>query len=69
MYQMYTDSKKYKYANPACSCVVWLIYPKTDEFVEGHIGSYESNDKVKVYVYFADCEWIEESLKALILYI
>lgn len=69
MYQMYAYFKKYAYEKQDYSHEVWLIYPITNDFEEGQVIRFESNDKVKVNIFFVDCYRIEESIKKLITYV
>lgn len=63
MYQMYAYAKKYR-ANE-----VWLLYPLEDELKETEPVSYQSDDGVRVSVYFVDVAHIQESLEELLKFV
>lgn len=63
MYQMYAYAKKYR-ANE-----VWLLYPLEDELKETEPISYQSDDGVRVSVYFVDVAHIQESLEELLKFV
>lgn len=69
MYQMYAYFKKYAYEKQDFEHEVWLIYPITNDFEEGQVIRFESNDQVKVNIFFVDCYRIEESIEKLITYV
>ncbi|QTL51422.1 McrC family protein [Priestia aryabhattai] len=56
MYQVYAYAKKYA-ANEIC-----LMYPITDEFKFDDSIEFQSDDNIKVKVFFVDCYRIEQSL-------
>lgn len=59
MYQMYAYSKKYETSE------IWLLYPVNEE-MRGHQDiSFDSDDGVKVRLFFVDVAHIERSLKSL----
>ena len=62
MYQMFAYSKKYN------SKHVWLLYPKTDDFSQDMIPTYNDNmenNETLVHVFFIDVENISASLGRL----
>lgn len=61
MYQMYAYAKKYE-ENGIIS-EIYVIYPKTKDMIETKY--FESNDGVKVNIFFIDLVNIEESLEEL----
>lgn len=61
MYQMYAYAKKYE--ENAIVPEIYVIYPKTKDMIE--IKYFESNDGVKVNIFFIDLVNIEESLEEL----
>lgn len=69
MYQMYAYNKKYAFEKPDYEHEVWLVYPITKDFDAGQVMRYESNDHVKVNVFFVDCYRIEESINKLIMFV
>ena len=60
---MYAYAKKYR-ANE-----VWLLYPLEDELKETEPISYQSDDGVRVSVYFVDVAHIQESLEELLKFV
>lgn len=64
MYQMYAYSKKYDTSE------IWLLYPITDE-MKDHTSDlqFESDDKVKVRLFFVDVANIENSLEKLTVFL
>ncbi|MEK6189412.1 MAG: McrC family protein [Carnobacterium alterfunditum] len=56
MYQMYAYAKKYG------TTEIWLMYPMNDEFEGNEKICFESDDGVKVRVFFVDCHHIQDSL-------
>lgn len=59
MYQMYAYSKKY------CTSEIWLLYPVNQE-MSGHSDiSFQSNDGVRVRLFFVDVADIEASMTTL----
>ena len=61
MYQMYAYAKKYEKVGIIPE--VYVIYPKTKDMIETKY--FESNDGVKVNIFFIDLANIEESLNEL----
>ena len=59
MYQMYAYAKKYQTSE------IWLLYPLHDEIRHQTQIIFESNDEVKVYIYFIDLVNIEDCLSRL----
>ena len=59
MYQMYAYSKKYDTSE------IWLLYPANPEMRNHQDISFESNDGVKIRLFFVDVANIEESLVEL----
>lgn len=59
MYQMYAYSKKYDTSE------IWLLYPVNPEMRNHQDISFESNDGVKIRLFFVDVANIEESLLEL----
>lgn len=59
MYQMYAYSKKYKTPE------IWLLYPKNEEMKGLDDISFESDDSVKVNIFFVDVANIEVCLVRL----
>ena len=59
MYQMYAYAKKYETSD------IWLLYP-LDSKMKGHEEiTFESNDNVKVSLFFVDVANMDESMRAL----
>jgi 5-methylcytosine-specific restriction enzyme subunit McrC len=56
---MYAYAKKYQTSE------IWLLYPITDEMRHHEPIIFESNDNVKVQIYFIDLAHIETSLSEL----
>ena len=59
MYQMYAYSKKYGTSE------IWLLYPVNPEMRDHQDISFDSNDGVKVRLFFVDVANIEDSLSEL----
>ena len=59
MYQMYAYSKKYGTSE------IWLLYPVNPEMRDHQDISFDSNDGVKVRLFFVDIANIEDSLSEL----
>lgn len=59
MYQMYAYSKKYETSE------IWLLYPLNEEMRDHQDISFESDDGVKVKLFFVDVAKIEDSLLEL----
>ena len=61
MYQMYAYAKKYE--ENGIIPEIYVIYPKTKDMIETKY--FESNDGVKVNIFFIDLVNIEKSLEEL----
>ena len=61
MYQMYVYAMKYAKNNVIPE--IWLLYPMTNEMKNSFM--FESNDGVKVHVFFVNIDEIEASLELL----
>lgn len=59
MYQMYAYAKKYQTSE------IWLLYPLNDEIRDHEPIIFESNDDVKIQIYFIDLANIEKSMYEL----
>ena len=60
MYQMYAYAKKYNTSQ------VWLIYPANTEFYGDKIIVFDSEDRVKVSLFFIDLTSVESEMERLV---